>query len=65
LLSRVVEGVVLAIESNHVRARRIKDAVKRIEAAHSHIFGVILTKIHKRNAAYGYGYGYGRQFEYG
>lgn len=68
LLSRVVEGVVLAIEANHVRVRRIKDAVKRIEAAHSHIFGVILTKIDKRNSAYGYGYGYGygqNQFEYG
>lgn len=68
LLSRVVEGVVLAIEANHIRVRRIKDAVKRIQAAHSHIFGVILTKIDKRNSAYGYGYGYGygqNQFEYG
>lgn len=68
LLSRVVEGVVLTIEANHIRVRRIKDAVKRIQAAHSHIFGVILTKIDKRNSAYGYGYGYGygqNQFEYG
>lgn len=68
LLSRVVEGVVLTIEANHVRVRRIKDAVRRIQAAHSHIFGVILTKIDKRNTAYGYGYGYGyghNQFEYG
>ncbi|WP_133366387.1 GumC family protein [Qipengyuania sediminis] len=66
LLSRVVEGVVLTVEANHIRVRRIKDAVKRIQAAHSHIFGVILTKIDKRNTAYGYGYGYGQnQFEYG
>ena len=66
LLSRVVEGVVLTIEANHIRVRRIKDAIKRIQAAHSHIFGVILTKIDKRNSAYGYGYGYGQnQFEYG
>lgn len=66
LLSRVVEGVVMAVEANHIRVRRIKDAVKRVQAAHSHIFGVILTKIDKRNTAYGYGYGYGQhQFEYG
>ncbi len=66
LLSRVVEGVVLTVEANHIRIRRIKDAVKRIQAAHSHIFGVILTKIDKRNAGYGYGYGYGsNQFSYG
>ena len=68
LLSRVVEGVVMTIEANYIRVRRIKDAVKRIQAAHSHIFGVILTKIDKRNTAYGYGYGYGygqNQFEYG
>jgi succinoglycan biosynthesis transport protein ExoP len=70
LLSRVVEGVVLTVEANHIRVRRIKDAIRRIQAAHSHIFGVILTKIDKRNTAYGYGYGYGygsghHQFEYG
>ena len=68
LLSRVVEGVVLTVEANQIRVRRIKDAIKRIQAAHSHIFGVILTKLDKRNAAYGYGYGYGygkNQFEYG
>lgn len=59
LLSRVVEGVVLTVEANHIRVRRIKDAIKRVEAAHSNIFGVILTKIDKRNSGYGYGYGYG------
>ena len=44
------------------------DAIKRIQASHSHILGVILTKLDKRNAAYGYGYGYGygqNHFEYG
>lgn len=67
LLARAVEGVVLTVEANRVRVRRIKDAIHRIQASHSHILGVILTKLDRRNAAYGYGYGYGyggSQFEY-
>lgn len=59
LISRVVDGVVLAIEANNIKIRRIKDAIGRLESARAHIFGAILTKVSRRNPAYGYGYGYG------
>lgn len=68
LISRVTEGVVLAVEANRVKARRIKDAISRVEASKSQFFGAILTKVDHRNPGYGYGYGYGYgndQFKYG
>ena len=59
LISRVVEGAVIAVESDKVKARRIKDAIGRLDTANAHIFGAILTKVDRRSPVYGYGYGYG------
>ncbi|MCT2557785.1 polysaccharide biosynthesis tyrosine autokinase [Tsuneonella sp. YG55] len=59
LISRVVEGAVLAVEADNLKARRIKDGIVRLESAQTHIFGAILTKVDRRSPVYGYGYGYG------
>ncbi|QJB69758.1 CpsD/CapB family tyrosine-protein kinase [Parasphingorhabdus halotolerans] len=59
LLSRIVEGVVFVSEAEGVPIREIKTALARIQASHSHVFGVIVTKLQEVASGYGYGYHYG------
>jgi Mrp family chromosome partitioning ATPase len=50
-------------EAEGVAVRGLKSALHRLRQAHAHIYGVIVTKISRKRAAYGYGYGYG--YDYG
>lgn len=59
LLSRAVEGSVFVVESGGVAVRGLRSALGRLQLAHAHLFGVILTKLSTSQAGYGYGYGYG------
>jgi succinoglycan biosynthesis transport protein ExoP len=63
LLSTAVEGVIIAVEANRHRLRGIQSALGRLQAAHAHVLGAIITKLDEQDSAYGYGYGYG--YDYG
>lgn len=63
LLARSVEGCVLVIEAGGVSVRGLKSSLARLESAHAHIFGAVLTKIKEDHSGYGYGYSY--NYSYG
>ncbi|MEQ1509325.1 MAG: polysaccharide biosynthesis tyrosine autokinase [Sphingopyxis sp.] len=65
LISRVVEGVVYVVQSNHMSVRNIRAALDRLREARTKIFGVVLTKYSSSSSGYGYGYGYGNGYGYG
>ena len=59
LIAGHVEGVIYAVESHGIRSTQVKTALGRLHAAHTRIFGAVLTKFEARKANYGYGYEYG------
>lgn len=67
LIAGHVEGVIYAVESHGIRSTQVKTALGRLQAAHTRVFGAVLTKFEARKAHYGYGYeygyGYGRDAE--
>lgn len=67
LIAGHVEGVIYAVESHGIKASQVKTALGRLRAAHTRVFGGVLTKFEARKAHYGYGYeygyGYGREEE--
>lgn len=67
LIAGHVEGVIYAVESHGIKATQVKTALSRLRAAHTRVFGGVLTKFEARKAHYGYGYeygyGYGREEE--
>lgn len=65
LLSRAVEGCVFVVEAEGVPVRGLRSVLARLHQAQATIFGVIVTKLDRRQAGYGYGYGYGYGFNYG
>ena len=58
LLARAVEGSVFVIEAERTGATLARDAVHRLRAVNSHVFGVVITKFDERQYGYGYSYGY-------
>lgn len=66
LLSTMVEGTLMVVESGRTRTRAAVEAHNRLRTAGSHVMGAILTR-YQPQASYGYGYGYGygqKQGEY-
>lgn len=59
LIAGHVEGVIYAVESHGIRSTQVKTALGRLQAAHTRVFGGVLTKFEARKAHYGYGYEYG------
>lgn len=62
LLSKSVEGVIYAIESNGAIMRVIKASLKRLHLTGTRIFGVIVTKVDMQASG---GYGYAEMYGYG
>lgn len=65
LISRAVEGCVFVVESEGAPTRAVRTALARLKLINSHIFGVVLTKLRRRESGYGYGEGYGYSYSYG
>lgn len=65
LIASQVEGtlVVIAAHSTHKNVARL--AIGRLQSAHAHILGVVLSMFDAKQASYGYGYGYGYGEGYG
>jgi succinoglycan biosynthesis transport protein ExoP len=64
-LAAMVKGVIVVVEAGATRRDTAKMAVKRLQAAHAHILGVLFMKFDSKKAVYGYGYGYGDVYTYG
>ena len=64
LIASKVEGtlMIIAAHSTHKNVARL--AIGRLQAAHVHLLGVVLSKFDLRQASYGYGYGYGYGYNY-
>jgi capsular exopolysaccharide synthesis family protein len=58
-LAAMVKGVIMVVEAAATRRDTVRMAVKRLQASHARILGVLFMKFDAKNAAYGYGYGYG------
>jgi polysaccharide biosynthesis transport protein len=67
LIASRVEGVIYVVRSEGPRARLVRQAIERLQAANANLLGVVLTVFEAGRAHYGYGYdygyGYGRQSE--
>lgn len=65
LIASQTEGtlVITAAHSTHKNVARL--AVSRLQSAHAHILGAVLSMFDARQASYGYGYGYGYGQGYG
>ena len=59
LLTSLIEGTVMVIESGGIRRAAALTSVSRLRAADARIMGGVLTKFNARKTGYGYGYGYG------
>ena len=58
LLARAVEGSVFVIEAERTGATHARNAVNRLRAVNSHVFGVVITKLDQNQHGYGYSYAY-------
>ena len=58
LLAKAVEGCVVVIEAESTGLKAVRNAVRRLRAVNSRIFGVVVTKFSSER--YGYDYGYGK-----
>ncbi|HWL48176.1 MAG TPA: polysaccharide biosynthesis tyrosine autokinase [Sphingomonadaceae bacterium] len=59
LIASRVEGTVFVVEAHGIRRRLVRMALDRLNDAHAHVLGAILTKFDARKAHFGYGYEYG------
>jgi capsular exopolysaccharide synthesis family protein len=66
ILSSVVDGTVIVVESGKTRRALVRDALKRLHFARARVLGIVLSKYQaKHGSAYGYGYGYGYGYKGG
>jgi capsular exopolysaccharide synthesis family protein len=66
ILSSVVDGTVLVVESGKTRRGLVSNALKRLHFARARVLGIVLSKYQAKHApSYGYGYGYGYGYKGG
>ncbi len=62
LVAAAVQAVVFAVESKSVPAGMARMALNRLNTAHAHVLGGVLTMFEAKRAHLGYGYDYGYQY---
>ena len=65
LVASAVQAVVYVVEARSVPAGMVRTALGRLNTAHAHVLGGVLTMFEAKHAHLGYGYGYGYQYDYG
>ena len=65
LVASAVQAVVYVVEARSVPAGTVRTALGRLNTAHAHVLGGVLTMFEAKHAHLGYGYGYGYQYDYG
>ena len=58
VLSRIVDGVVLVLDSGEVKVEMARDVKNQLVHAGANILGVVLNKVRSEHHGYGYGYYY-------
>ena len=58
VLSRMVDGVILVIDSGEVKVEMARDVKNQLVQADANILGVVLNKVRSEHHGYGYGYYY-------
>ena len=58
VLSSIVDGVVLVIDSGEVKVEMARDVKNQLVQADANILGVVLNKVRSEHHGYGYGYYY-------
>lgn len=58
LLAKAVEGCIIVVEAESTGLKSVRNAIRRLLAVDSRIFGVVVTKFSAER--YGYDYGYGK-----
>ena len=66
IVSRLTDGMVLVIRSNHTKQRELADAESSLQSAGSRICGIVINDLNlKQGGKYGYKYGYKYSYKYG
>ena len=65
LVAAAVQSVVYAVEARSVPAGMARMALGRLNHAHAHVLGGVLTMFEAKRSHLGYGYGYGYGYQYG
>ena len=69
IVSSVVEGVIMVVESARTRRAMVRGALKRLHFARARVVGTVLNKYHPKHvgasSSYGYGYNWGRGYGLG
>src|SRR5690606_17602263 len=65
LVGNKLEGVIMVVEAHGTQKGMAKVALERLQAAHVHVLGAVLTKFDAKRAHFGYGYEYGYGYGYG
>ena len=58
VLSRIVDGVVLVLDSGEIKVEMARDVKNQLVHAGANILGVVLNKVRSEHHGYGYGYYY-------
>ena len=58
LVGRIVDGVIIVIDSGNVKVEAARDVKQRLLRAGANILGVVLNKVRSEHHGYGYGYYY-------
>ena len=64
LVASAVQAVVYVVEAKSVPAGMVRMALGRLNTAHAHVLGGVLTMFEAKGAHLGYGYDYGYQYGY-
>ncbi len=65
IMSPLVDGVVLVINSGKTPAKAVKNAMTTLKRANANIIGTVMNNVKKGDNGYGYGYRYGYGYGYG
>ncbi|AZI36351.1 putative exopolysaccharide biosynthesis protein [Caenibius tardaugens NBRC 16725] len=65
LIGRAVEGSVLVIEAESASVRSIRNALRRLQVGHNHVYGALVTKLDVERAGQDYGLNYAGYYSYG
>ena len=58
ILSRIVDSVIIVIDSGNVKVEAARDVKARLVNAGANVLGVVLNKVRSEHHGYGYGYYY-------
>lgn len=65
IIGNHVEGVMFIVEAHTTERDMVRNAIKRMQDATAHIFGIVVVKFNSRKSDRDYGYSSGYAYDYG